>query len=345
MRDPTNPRTNRAVLRHDPCMRLGYQIPDFTYPDVPPEGLFSRVRELARAGEQHGFDTVMVMDHFYQLPLLGPPEHEMLEAYTLLGALAASTENARLGTLVTGVTYRNPALLAKIVSTLDVISGGRAMLGIGAAWFDVEHRALGFDFPPVKERFERLEEALQICRAMFRGERPTIAGRHYRVDGAINSPAPLQGGNVPIMVGGQGERKTLRLAAQYADVLNLTSGWDELPRKVEVLRKHCSDVGRDTSEITVTMLVSACVGETDAEARSVRDDMLSTRGLEWSSLDEATRAMIGARFLMGGPEQLADRLGRAREQGLGGIAVNLPADGHDPQRVARAGEILSAAMG
>jgi F420-dependent oxidoreductase-like protein len=325
-------------------MRLGYQIPDFTFPDVPPEGLFPRVREVARAAEQNGFDTVMVMDHFYQLPLLGPPEHEMLEAYTLLGALAASTEAVRLSTLVTGVTYRNPALLAKIISTLDVVSGGRAMLGIGAAWFDVEHRALGFVFPPVKERFERLEEALQICRAMFRGERPTIDGGHYRVEDAINSPAPLQGGDLPIMIGGQGERKTLRLAAQYADIINLTSGWDELPHKVEVLRKHCSDVGRDSSEISVTMLVSACVGETDAEARSVRDQMLSSRGLDWSSLDDATRAMIDARFLVGGPEQLADRLGRAREQGLTGIAVNLPADGHDPQRVARAGELLSAAM-
>jgi F420-dependent oxidoreductase-like protein len=326
-------------------MRLGYQIPDFTFPDVPHDGLFPRVREVARAAELNGFDTVMVMDHFYQLPLLGPPEHEMLEAYTLLGALAASTETARLGTLVTGVTYRNPALLAKIISTLDVISGGRALLGIGAAWFDVEHRALGFDFPPVRERFERLEEALLICRAMFRGERPTIEGDHYRVEDAINSPAPLQGGDLPIMIGGQGERKTLRLAAQYADILNLTSGWDELPRKVDVLRKHCSDVGRESSEISVTMLVSACVGETDAEARSVRDQMLSRRGLDWSSLDDATRAMIDARFLVGGPEQLADRLGRAREQGLTGIAVNLPADGHDPQRVARAGEILSAAMG
>jgi F420-dependent oxidoreductase-like protein len=325
-------------------MRLGYQIPDFTFPGLTPEGLFPRVRDVARAAEGSGFDTIMVMDHFYQLPLLGPPEHEMLEAYTLLGALAASTERARLGTLVTGVTYRNPALLAKIISTLDVVSGGRAMLGIGAAWYDVEHRGLGFDFPPVKERFERLEEALRICRAMFRAERPTIEGRHYRVEDAINSPAPLQGGAVPVMVGGQGERKTLRLAAQYADILNLTSGWDELPRKVEVLHKHCSDVGRDAREITVTMLVSACVGQTEADALTRRDDLLRSRGLDWSSLDDATRAMIDARFLVGGPTQLADRLGRAREQGLDGIAVNLPGDGHDPERVATAGAILSAAM-
>jgi F420-dependent oxidoreductase-like protein len=326
-------------------MRLGYQIPDFTYPDVPPEGLFSRVQQLARAGERSGFDTVMVMDHFYQLPLLGPPEHEMLEAYTLLGALAASTERVTLSTLVTGVTYRNPAFLAKVISTLDVISGGRAMLGIGAAWFDVEHRALGFDFPPVKERFERLDEALQICTAMFRGERPTIDGRHYRVEDAINSPAPLQGGELPIMIGGQGERKTLRLAAQYADVLNLTSGWDELPHKVEVFRAHCADVGRDPADVSVTMLVSALVGESDAEAEALRDGLLGSRGLDWSSLDEGFRAQLSARLLVGGPERLADQLGEAREHGLDGLAVNLPADGHDPDRVARAGELLSSALG
>ena len=145
---------------------------------------------VAVAAEDAGADTVMVMDHFYQLPMLGPPDHEMFEAYTLLGGIAARTKKVKLGTLVTGVTYRNPAILAKIVTTLDVISSGRAFLGIGAAWFDVEHEALGVDFPPVKERFERLEEALHICRAMFRGERPTIEGKHYSVKDAINSPRP-----------------------------------------------------------------------------------------------------------------------------------------------------------
>ena len=162
-------------------IKVGLQIPNFTYPDVAPGDLFERVAAVAVAAEDAGVDTVMVMDHFYQLPMLGPPEHEMLEAYTLLGALAARTSTVQLGTLVTGVTYRNPAILAKIVTTLDVISSGRAFLGIGAAWFDLEHEGLGVDFPPVKERFERLEEALHICRAMFRGERPTFEGTHYRV--------------------------------------------------------------------------------------------------------------------------------------------------------------------
>src|SRR3954462_10338116 len=171
-------------------IRAGLQIPNFTYPGVAPEDLFERVATVAVAAEESGFDTVMVMDHFYQLPLLGPLEHEMFESYTLLGAIAARTQRVNLGTLVTGVTYRNPAILAKVITTLDVISKGRAFLGIGAAWFDVEHHALGVSFPPVSERFERLEEAILICQAMFRGERPTIEGKHYQVRDAITSPAP-----------------------------------------------------------------------------------------------------------------------------------------------------------
>src|SRR5215831_3692128 len=181
-------------------IKAGLQIPNFTYPGVAPDDLFERVAAVATTAETSGFDTVMVMDHFYQLPLLGPPEHEMFESYTLLGALAARTSKANLGTLVTGVTYRNPAILAKIVTALDVISKGRAFLGIGAAWFDVEHEALGVEFPPVGERMERLEEAIEICRGMFRSERPTIEGRHYQVRDAINSPAPIQKGGPPLMI-------------------------------------------------------------------------------------------------------------------------------------------------
>jgi F420-dependent oxidoreductase-like protein len=212
-------------------IRAGLQIPNFTYPDVPPDQLFERVASLAVTAEESGFDTVMVMDHFYQLAMLGPVEHEMFEAYTLLGAIAARTSRVNLGTLVTGVTYRNPAILAKIITTLDVISKGRAFLGIGAAWFDVEHHALGVNFPPVSERFERLEEAILICQAMFRGERPTIEGKHYQVRDAINSPAPVRPGGPPLLIGGQGEKKTLRLVAQYADMLNLISGRDSIPTR------------------------------------------------------------------------------------------------------------------
>src|SRR5688572_20458254 len=230
-------------------IKVGLQIPNFTYPDTPPHQLFERVAAVAVAAEDAGADTVMVMDHFYQLPLLGPTDHEMFEAYTLLGAIAARTKTVKLGTLVTGVTYRNPAILAKIVTTLDVISQGRAFLGIGAAWFDVEHEALGVDFPPVKERFERLEEALHICRAMFRGERPTFDGRHYRVKDAVNSPAPIREGGPPIMVGGSGEKKTLRYMAREADMANLTAGRSELPHKLDVLAGHLADAGRDRADL------------------------------------------------------------------------------------------------
>ena len=164
------------------------------------------------------------MDHFWQLPALGGPDEPILEAYTLLGALAARTERVQLGTLVTGVTYRNPALLAKMVTTLDIISKGRAILGIGAAWYEPEHDGFGFDFPRAGERLDRLEEAVQICRALFRDDRPTFEGRYYSITDARNVPRPIRRGGPPIMIGGSGERRTLRLVAQYGDMCNVTGG-------------------------------------------------------------------------------------------------------------------------
>jgi F420-dependent oxidoreductase-like protein len=313
---------------------VGYQMPNFTFPGVGSGELFERVAEVAVAAEEAGADTVMVMDHFYQLPLLGPPDHEMLEGYTLLGGLAARTRTAKLGTLVTGVTYRNPAILAKIVTTLDVISGGRAFLGIGAAWFDVEHAGLGVDFPPVKERFERLEEALRICRAMFRGERPTIEGRHYRVADAINSPAPVQAGGPPIMIGGQGEKKTLRLMAEHAEMANLIAPKDQLTRKLEVLAGHCADVGRDPSTINKTALFSVIQGTSEEDAARLRDEFLGARGMDWSALDEGTRAALTARMVIGGPDSVAEQAQALVALGLDGLCVNLPATGHDPEAVA-----------
>jgi F420-dependent oxidoreductase-like protein len=326
-------------------IKVGLQIPNFTYPNTAPGDLFEKVAAVAVAAEDAGADTVMVMDHFYQLAMMGPPEHEMLEAYTLLGALAARTRTVKLGTLVTGVTYRNPAILAKIVTTLDVISSGRAFLGIGAAWFDLEHEALGVDFPPVKERFERLEEALLICRAMFRGERPTIEGKHYRVKDAINSPAPVTPGGPPIMIGGQGEKKTLRLMAQYADMANLTSGFDELPHKLEVLEQHCDDVGRDPATINKTPLCSVAVGHTMEEASALRNGFLSARGLDWDTLDDATRALVGARLIVGDPDTVGERISEVIGLGVDGITFNMPANGHDPEAVTRTVGVFKAAVG
>lgn len=326
-------------------IKVGFQIPNFTYPGVSHAALFERVVAVAQAAEGAGADTVMVMDHFYQLPLLGPPEHEMLEAYTLLGALAARTSTVKLGTLVTGVTYRNPALLAKIVTTLDVISSGRAFLGIGAAWFDVEHDGLGVDFPPVKERFERLEEALHICRAMFRDERPTIDGKHYRVHGAINSPQPVTPGGPPIMIGGQGEKKTLRLMAEHAEMANFTAGFDELPRKLEVLAGHCADVGRDPATINKTPLASCVVGATMEEAVAGRNEFLRARGLDFEALDEATQKAVAARLLVGDADSVGEQVRGLIDLGLDGVTVNLPWNGHDPEAVAHTVATLVAAVG
>jgi F420-dependent oxidoreductase-like protein len=276
---------------------------------------------------------------------MGPPELEMFESYTLLGAIAARTSTAKLGTLVTGVTYRNPAILAKIVTTLDVISKGRAFLGIGAAWFEHEHDALGVPFPPVKERFERLEEALHICRAMFRGERPTFEGKHYRVKDAINSPAPITPGGPPIMIGGQGEKKTLRLMAQHAEMANFTAGIDELPRKLEVLAGHCADVGRDITTINKTPLSMLLLGRTQEEAEAKRNGLLTERGMPpWEQLDEGMRAMLGARFIVGDADSVGEQVQNLLGLGLDGICVNMPADGFDPEAVAFAGEVIAKAV-
>jgi F420-dependent oxidoreductase-like protein len=326
-------------------IKVGIQLPYFTYPDTTPAQLFEKVSAVAVAAEEAGADTVMVMDHFYQLPMLGQVDDEMFEAYTLLGALAARTSRVKLGTLVTGVTYRNPAILAKIVTTLDVISQGRAFLGIGAAWFDQEHQGLGVDFPPVKERFERLEEALVICRAMFRGERPTIEGTHYRVQGAINVPAPVTPGGPPIMIGGQGEKKTLRMMAQYAEMANFTAGFDEIPRKLEVLAQHCADQGRDPATINKTPLSSVVVGPSMEAAEALRNEFLRARGLDWDQLDDATRAMLGARLIVGDADAVGEQVQRLMALGLDGITANLPANGHDPEAVAATVEVLVAAVG
>jgi F420-dependent oxidoreductase-like protein len=326
-------------------IRAGLQIPNFSYPGVAPDELFETVATIAVTAERSGFDTVMVMDHFYQLPGLGTMDQPMFEAYSLLSAIAARTERVKLGTLVTGVTYRNPAILTKTVTTLDVISKGRAFLGIGAAWFEPEHDSLGVDFPPVAERFERLEEAIAIYQGMTRGERPTIEGKHYRVKEAINSPAPIQAGGPPLLIGGQGEKKTLRIAAQHADMVNLICNRPDVPHKIEVLEQHCADVGRDPAEINKTMLNFLIPGRDTAEAEAARDRFLAAQGLDWNNLDEATREGFLARIIIGGPDDVGEQLTALLGLGLDGITVNLPVNGHDPEIVALAGEIITKVVG
>jgi len=236
-------------------MRLGLQIPSFTWPSGPAE-LASRLRAIAAAADEGGFASLWVMDHFFQIPPVGPAEQEMLEGYSALAFLAAATRRATLGTLVTGVSYRHPGILVKTVSTLDVLSGGRAVLGIGAAWFEREHAGLGVPFPPLRERFERLEETLRIAKQMWSGEVAPFAGRHYRLAETLCVPQPLQRPHPPILIGGMGERRTLRLVALHADACNLFSyaGAAEVGRKLEVLRRHCDALGRDFDAIERTTL-------------------------------------------------------------------------------------------
>lgn len=325
-------------------IRAGLQIPNFTYAGVGDAELFEAVSTLAQTAEGSGFDTVLVMDHFYQLPGLGTPDDPMFEAYTLLGALAARTEAVQLGTLVTGVTYRNPAILAKIVTTLDVISKGRAFLGIGAAWFDVEHHALGVPFPPIPERFDRLEEALQICQAMFRGERPTIEGRHYQVRDVRNIPAPIREGGPPIMIGGQGEKRTFPLMARYAAHANLTADFVAAPAKLEVLAQACAAEGRDPATLETSPLVFLFADDTDEGADAKITAFLAARGLDWHGLDDATRALVAGRFVVGGRDAATQQIKDLLAMGYDGICLNMPADEADASAVVRAGAILADAL-
>jgi F420-dependent oxidoreductase-like protein len=233
---------------------FGYHMPNFTFPGVPDKDLFGRVIELAQAAEAAGFGLVTVMDHLNQIPGVGSEDQPMLEAYAALAGIATNTKRVRLGTLVSGVTYRNPALLAKTVTTLDIISGGRAILGIGAAWNEPEHIAFGFEFPPIGQRMDRLGEALAICKLMFTEERPSFEGRHYRIVQALNRPRPIQPGGPPILIGGMGERRTLRLAAEFADMTHWFAGSiADLQHKTEVLEQHCEALGRDPSTIVRTI--------------------------------------------------------------------------------------------
>ncbi|MBO0675998.1 LLM class F420-dependent oxidoreductase [Mycolicibacterium sp. S2-37] len=237
-------------------IRLGLQIPNFSY-GTGVADIFPTVIAQAKEAEQAGFDSVFVMDHFYQLPGLGTPDQPMLEAYTALGALATATERVQLGTLVTGNTYRNPTLLAKAITTLDVISQGRAILGLGTGWYELEHDSLGYEFGTFTDRFNKLGEALQIILPMLAGERPTFEGRYYRTKEAMAEPRFRD--HIPLMIGGSGEKKTIPLAAKHFDHLNVIAGFDELPRKVQVVKEACEKVDRDPATLETSMLVIALI--------------------------------------------------------------------------------------
>jgi F420-dependent oxidoreductase-like protein len=287
---------------------FGLHLPSYTFPDTPAEAIFDRVAEQARAAEAAGFSLVTVMDHLYQIRGVGSNTEPMLEGWSVLAALARETRSVRLGTLVTGVTYRNPALLAKMATTLDAISGGRALLGLGAAWNDEEHAGYGFEFPPIRERMDRLDEALAIIRAMFTEARPSFAGTHYTISEAINEPRPVQRDGPAIMVGGGGEQRTLRIAAKYADMTHwFPLGMDVLRHKTEVLEGYCAEIGRDPSTIERTMAAPVVVAVSDREARA---------------FVEALPAERRAHVLAGTPEQMAAAIKPYLDAGFTGFTFN-----------------------
>ncbi|ETB45909.1 MULTISPECIES: LLM class F420-dependent oxidoreductase [Mycobacterium avium complex (MAC)] len=303
------------------AIRLGLQIPNFSY-GTGAEQLFPTVIAQAREAESAGFDSVFVMDHFYQLPMLGSPDQPMLEAYTALGALATATERVQLGTLVTGNTYRNPTLLSKIITTLDVVSQGRAILGIGTGWFQLEHDQLGFEFGTFTDRFNRLDEALEIILPMIRGERATFEGKWYRASDAFANPRYRD--RIPLMIGGSGEKKTIPLAARHFDHLNVIAGFDELPRKLDAVRRACEEVGRDPATLETSTLTTVMIDDN-------------------ASLDQIPAEMT-QRMVVGNPDSVADQIKtKVIDAGIDSVIINLPF--YTPGIVQAAGEALRPLVG
>lgn len=305
-------------------IRLGLQIPNFSYGTGVGE-LFPTVIAQAQEAEAAGFDSVFVMDHFYQLPMLGSPDQPMLEAYTALGGLATATQTVQLGTMVTGNTYRNPTLLAKEITTLDVMSQGRAILGMGTGWFELEHDQLGYDFGTFTDRFNRLDESLQIVLPMLKGERPTFSGKYYRTVEAMANPRFRD--HIPLLIGGSGEKKTIPLAAQHFDHLNVIAGFDELSRKVAVVREACEKIDRDPATLETSMLVTAFV---DDKATS---DLIP--------------AEMGQRMVAGSAENVAEQLKtKVFDAGIGGVIVNIPTSvtGYVPGVITALGAALNSAI-
>jgi F420-dependent oxidoreductase-like protein len=305
-------------------------MPNYTFAGVPNDRLFERVAHNARAAEKAGFDLITVMDHFYQIRGIGPETDPMMEAYTTLSALATQTSTAKLGTLVTGVTYRNPAMLAKMVTTLDIISKGRAILGIGAAWNEDEHRGYGFEFPPIGQRMDRLGEALTIAKLMFTQDRPSFEGRYYKIDRALNVPRPVQPGGPKILIGGTGERRTLRLLAEHGDIGHWFGGsLDELRRKKQIFEEHCEAVKRDPSEVLLTLGVTLVLAETEKDAKTILERLTPER-----------RAMA----TVANVDQAAELIGKYIEAGFGGFTFNNNVYKTD-ESIALAGDLIKVVRG
>jgi F420-dependent oxidoreductase-like protein len=308
---------------------LDLHVPNFNYPGVTDDRLFDTIVEIAQTLESSGWSSISVMDHLHQIAMVGPPQNNMLEGSTVLSAIAARTEKLTMGLLVGSITYRNPALAAKITTTLDVISGGRVWHGIGAGWFEAEHQAYGYDFPPLKVRMAMEEEGLQVVRAMFTQDRPSFSGEHFHIAEPYNNPRPLRG-DIPILIGGSGEKKTLRMVATYGDGCNLFGDPAECKRLLGVLEGHCETVGRDMSEITKTAMAVVFIGKTHEEAQA-RVDQAVAAGMPRERADSA---------LVGDPDAVAEQAQAYVEAGIEGLTISGGGMAHDLEALELTGQAL-----
>ncbi|WP_249010730.1 LLM class F420-dependent oxidoreductase [Conexibacter sp. DBS9H8] len=309
---------------------LDLHVPNFNYPGVSDDRIFDTIVEIAATLESSGWSSISVMDHLHQIAMVGPPANHMLEGSTLLAAIAARTERLSMGLLVGSVTYRNPALAAKITTTIDIISKGRVWHGIGAGWFEEEHRAYGFDFPELKVRMAMEEEALQILRAMFAGDAPSFQGEHFRIEAPHNNPRPLRG-DIPILIGGSGEKKTLRMVATYGDGCNLFGDPDNCARLIGVLERHCEAVGRDPAEITKTAMATVFIAPTHEQAQA----KVATAIAAGMPAERAASALVGD------PDTVAEQAQRYVEAGIEGLTISGGGMAHDLEAIELTGRALA----
>ena len=321
------------MCHHDRVPWFGLHLNSFAYPNVSNADLFARASAVATAAEESGFDSIWVLDHLVQGGHAGLPHEPMPEAYAMLSALAARTTKVSVGTLVTAVTFRNPAHLAKLATTLDVISAGRAILGIGAAWYEPEHTGYGIPFPPIRERMDRLEETLQICKLMFTQERPSFEGKYYRIEEAINEPRPVRPGGPPILIGGTGEKRTLRLVARYADICNFPKHTrpDVIQHKFDVLRRYCDEEGRAFEDIVKSRKRTLVIAPSRLGA--VRKGARQREA--WNEPRSRYRGMV----TQGSPKQIIQQVEADLAAGFDGVIFNIT-DDYDIDMVRLAGTTL-----
>ncbi|WKX73980.1 LLM class F420-dependent oxidoreductase [Streptomyces sp. XD-27] len=318
-----------------PFTRVGFQFASYAFPQVPDSRLFDHVVAVAQTAEEAGFDSIWAMDHLHQISSVGEAADPMLEAYTTLAGLAALTSKAKLGVLVSAVGFRNPALLAKMITNIDVISKGRAVVGLGAGWHGEEYEAYGMPFPELGQRMRELREAVRICRAMFTEHAPSFHGKQYRIEGALNVPQPITPGGPPILIGGSGEKTTIPMIAKLADGCNFFGGPATVRHKIDVLNRACEAAGRDPDTITKTWLGTAIIADSEAELQRGMEALGKLHGIRPS----AVRAIA----LCGTPSEVAERVREYRACGIDGVIVNMD-DAGDLDRVAQAGKVLSEAM-